>query len=61
MKKGEVALFEIEKLRICENTGMKILDSIKYYVIELKSWITTIDLDGDRIYMKQIIVKGEGN
>jgi hypothetical protein len=40
---------------------MKILDSIKYYVIELKSWITTIDLDGDRIYMKQIIVKGEGN
>ncbi len=39
---------------------MKVLESSEYYVIEMKEWITIIDLFGDKHFMKQIVERGEG-
>lgn len=33
MKKGEIALFEIEHLKTSEENSMKVLDYADYYVI----------------------------
>ena len=60
MKKGEIALFEIEHLKTSEENSMKVLDYADYYVIQMKEWTTVIDLHGDRKFMKQILEKGEG-
>lgn len=60
MKKGEIALFEIEHLKTSESNSMKVLDYAEFYVIEMKEWTTVIDLIGDRRFMKKVLEKGEG-
>jgi hypothetical protein len=60
MKKGEIALFEIEHLKTSEQNSMKVLDRSEFYIIEMKEWITVIDLFGDKTFMKQVMQKGEG-
>ena len=43
---------------MCDKTNIKVLDHTTYYVIDLTSYTTVIDLDNDRIFMKEIETKG---
>lgn len=52
MSSGEASLFEIQILKMCDKTNIKVLDYTFYYVIDLKEYTTVIDLDNDRVFMK---------
>jgi hypothetical protein len=58
MKKGEIAMFEIEHLKTSEQNSMKVLEKSDFYIIEMKEWTTVIDLFGDKMFMKQVLQKG---
>lgn len=59
MKINEISLFEVEKLYFTQHKDRK-LDGKIYFVLELKEWMTIIDVYGDRRYFKAILTKGEG-
>ena len=46
MKINEIGIFEIEKLYFTEKKDRKLDDKI-FFVIELKQWMTIIDVYGD--------------
>ena len=61
MSTSEAALFEIQLLKMCENTNIKVLDKTVYYLVDMASYATVIDLDNDRVFMKEVETRGEGH
>ena len=59
MKKGEIAWFEVEDIIFDQNKDRK-LKGRSYFVIGLKNFMTIIDLDGDKKFLKILIEKGRG-
>lgn len=59
MKQNEVALFEVERLFFTDKKDRK-LESRIYFLMELQSWITIIDIYGDRRFYKVILNEGKG-
>ena len=47
MKKGEVAMFEIEEVIRDKVTLDRKLDNNLFFIVELIDWITIIDVYGD--------------
>ncbi|KRX10355.1 hypothetical protein PPERSA_00835 [Pseudocohnilembus persalinus] len=59
MKQGEVSNIKIEHLKFDKN-DMKVLDYEEYWLFELISWTTIIDLNMDKQWFKYITQKGQG-
>jgi hypothetical protein len=52
MSFGEASVFEVEILKMCDKTNIKVLDRTYYFAIDLQSYTTVIDLDNDKVFMK---------
>lgn len=59
MKLNEISLFEVEKLFFTEKKDRKLEDKF-HFVLELKNWLTIIDVFGDWKFYKIIFEKGKG-
>ena len=59
LKKGEISSFRIERVTYTEKKK-RIMESEKHLIIEMKDWETIIDMDGDKLAMKHLHVRGTG-
>ncbi len=58
MKRGEVALFQLEHLEISKKSNIKIKKLTEVFLIQVFDWTTVIDLEGDKKLLKYIYNKG---
>ena len=58
MKKDEIAFFEIEEVYLDLKTKDRKKGQVTFMAIELKSWMTIIDVFGDGRFMKIVAEKG---
>lgn len=61
MKRGEVAVFELEHLEVSAKSGIKRRVKVEVYIIWLEDWTTVIDVDCDGKFMKEVAIRGEGH
>jgi hypothetical protein len=52
MKRGEVAVFELEYLETSKKSGIKLREKVEVFVIKVETWLTVIDMDCDGKFMK---------
>lgn len=59
MKKGEISIFSIERIGKNKSTMVRQLDSMIYFVVELKSFLTIINMFDDFNCMKTMYTRGK--
>lgn len=58
MKAGESAMFELEELEVSKKSNIKVLKGRRVMQVEVKEWITVIDIDSDLKYLKYVLQRG---
>jgi hypothetical protein len=60
MRKNEIATIQAKKIKQDNDDTLKKYQRSEFHQIHLIDWVTIIDMDQDKNYMKKVLQKGEG-